>query len=143
MAMVLSALTYNNALCAAAGINDLSGKTAAQAPKVSASLSAAYYMYMGDYQLKANIGINYNARTYRQDDLDPNSLSKARTLVDASLVLEPALGSWELALIGKNLTDKKYFDFVNDTPLFAGAHSFIPQAPRSLTLSFRYKFADY
>jgi iron complex outermembrane recepter protein len=143
MAMVLNALTYNNALCASAGINDLSGKTAAQAPKVSASLTAAYYMYLGEYQLKTNIGLNYNSKAYRQDDLDPHSLSQARTLVDASLVLAPAQGKWELALIGKNLTNKQYFDFVNDTPLFPGAHSFIPQVPRSLTLSFRYKFGDY
>lgn len=142
MAMVLSALTYNNALCAAAGINDLSGQTAANAPKISASATATYYMSMGDYSLKANIGINYNGKAYRQDDLDPNSLSDARTLVDASLVLSPVQGKWKLALIGKNLTDKKYFDFVNDTPLFPGAHSFIPQPPRSLTLSFRYSFGD-
>ena len=131
---------YNNALCAADHINDLSGKTSSNAPEVSASLSASHYLELGEYELQTNIDVNYNSETYRQDDLDPISLESSKTLINAALIFMPMDGNWQLALQGKNLTDEEQFTFVNDVPLFAGAHDFMPLPGRSFTLKFSYMF---
>lgn len=134
------AFGYNNASCAAAAINDLSGKTAANAPEFSASLSANYIVEIGDFELNNNLDINYAGEQYRQADLDPIALADATTIVNASISLSQPYNNWKLSLIGKNLTDEQSFMYINDVPLFAGAHNFTQIAPRSITLRFSYIF---
>jgi outer membrane receptor protein involved in Fe transport len=131
---------YNNALCAADHVNDLTGKSPANAPEVSASLTASHYLELGEYELQTNIDVNYNSETYRQDDLDPISLESAKTFVNAALIFAPLEGNWQLALQGKNITDTEHFAYVNDVPLFAGAHNFLPAPGRSFTVKFSYMF---
>ncbi|WP_226704171.1 TonB-dependent receptor [Microbulbifer elongatus] len=137
-----AALGYNNALCAAAGTNDLSGRTAANAPDTTASLSASHYLPLGNYELKSNFAVNYYSDTYRSDDLDPISLEQGKAFVNAGLIFMPVDGSWQVALTGKNLTDRDHFNYINDVPLFAGAHNYMPLAGRSWNVKFSYTLGD-
>jgi len=75
-----------------------------------------------------------------QDDLDPISLMESNVKVNASLTFGPQDGDWDIALIGKNLTDEESFTFINDVPLFGGSHNMSPQAPRSFTVRGRLHF---
>lgn len=136
----LVALGYNNASCAAAGLNDLGGKTSAHTPEFSATLLFNYVENIGNYEINANLDVNYIDEVYRQDDLDPVSVDDASVKVNASVTIGPQDGNWDISLIGKNLTDEDTFTFVNDVPLFGGAHNMTPQPPRSLAVRGRFRF---
>ncbi len=136
----LVSLAYNNGSCAALGLNDLSGKTSANTPEFSATLGLNYLEQIGDYELVANMDINYLDEVYRQDDLDPLGLDDASVKVNASLTFGPQMGNWDVSLIAKNLTDEETFTYINDVPLFPGAHDMSPSAPRSFTLRGRLRF---
>jgi len=136
-----AAAFLNNGDCAAAGINDLSGKTAAQTPEMSASLSANYIMPLGDnLELGMVLDLNYRDDVFRQDDLDEHTLDEAATYVNASLRLNSLNDNWGVALRGNNLTDVESFDFGIDVPLASGAHVVQVAPPRSYSLDVTYNF---
>ncbi|WP_206483303.1 TonB-dependent receptor [Thalassotalea sp. G2M2-11] len=141
-AQIGTAMGYSNANCAAVGINDLSGRTASNAPKVSASLVASHMTEFGDFELNSSVDLNYHSSVYRVDDLDPIGKEPSQTFVNAHITLDNPDQGWSLTLTGKNLTDVKHFDYINDVPLFAGAHNFMPLAGRSFTLRFNYSFGE-
>ncbi|WP_462157468.1 TonB-dependent receptor [Pseudoalteromonas sp. GB56] len=136
------AMGYNNAACANAGINDMSGKTASNAPETTASLAFNHITDFDEYELISNLDFNYRSSVYRVDDLDPIGEEPAETFVNASLRLNSLEHGWSLTLIGKNLTDVEHFDYINDVPLFPGAHNFMPLAGRNFTLRFDYAFGE-
>ena len=133
-------LTYNNAACAAAGVNDLEGETSAHTPEWSANVSATYIQPIGEYELSLIANGNYSDEAYRQDDLDPLLLDDDHWYVDATAVFGPMDGKWDIALIGKNLTDEEGFAWGNDIPLFAGSVSWAPMPPRSVAVRGRLRF---
>jgi iron complex outermembrane recepter protein len=136
----LVSLGYKAGTCASQGVNDLSGETSAHTPELSANLAFNYIAQLGDFELVSNLDANYTDETYRQDDLDPISLMESNVKVNASFTFGPQDGDWDIALIGKNLTDEASFTFINDVPLFGGSHNMSPQAPRSFTLRGRMRF---
>ena len=131
----------NNGDCATAGINDLSGKTAAQTPKVSASLSAAYNIPIDKHlEMDLVLDLNYRDDVYRQDDLDKHTFDGAATYVNASVNLVSVKNSWDVTLRGNNLTDVESYDMGTDVPLASGAHVVLVSPPRSYSLGVGYKF---
>lgn len=137
---VNAALGYNNASCAAAGVNDISGETAANAPDLAANLGINHIAQFGRYELNSNLNFNYMDEVYRADDLDPVTKDDAHLFVEASVQLAPNNRKWDLTLIGKNLTDEEFFIYANDVPLFPGAQDITPGASQSLTLVGRIHF---
>ncbi|MGB2172643.1 MAG: TonB-dependent receptor [Porticoccaceae bacterium] len=130
----------NTGDCAAAGINDLSGKTAAQTPEISASLSAAYNMPVGAHlDMDLVLDLNYRDDVYRQDDLDEHTFDDAATYVNASVNLASVTNSWVVTLRGNNLTDVESYDMGIDVPLASGAHVVLVSPPRSYSLGVSYK----
>ncbi|WP_394171792.1 TonB-dependent receptor [Thalassotalea litorea] len=138
-----TALGYSNANCAREEINDLTNRTSEHSPQVKASLAFEHYLELGNYQLQTNVDMNYLSETYRVADLDPVGLESAKTFFNASMSLSPTEGDWKISLIGKNLSDERHMSFINDIPMFAGAHGFVPQPGRSFTVKFDYYFGDY
>jgi len=59
--------------------------------------------YMDDYLYAAN--------------LDPRSKQDAYTMVNARIALSNSQGDWEVALIGRNLSDETVINFGGNTPL--------------------------
>ncbi|WP_169303035.1 TonB-dependent receptor [Thalassotalea mangrovi] len=136
------AMGYSNAMCANAGINDMSGRTASNAPDISAALAANHVAEFGSFDLITNVDVNYHSEVYRVDDLDPIGKEPSQTFVNASITLDAVDQGWSLTLTGKNLTDVEHFDYINDVPLFAGAHNFMPLAGRNWMLKFNYAFGE-
>ena len=127
--------------CAAAGINDLSGKTAAQTPEISASLSAAYNMPVAEHlEMDLVLDLNYRDDVYRQNDLDEHTFDDAATYVNASVNLASVNNTWVVTLRGNNLTDVESYDMGIDVPLASGAHVVLVSPPRSYSLGVSYKF---
>lgn len=136
----LVSLLYNNSLCSAQGVNDLSGRTSAHTPEFSATLSLNYVEQIGDFELNANLDANYTDEAYSVDDLDPNGLANSHTKINASVAFGPINGQWDIALIGKNLTDKNTSTTMGDVPLFGGAYMGRPNPPRSVAIRGRLRF---
>ncbi len=136
----VASLVINNQSCAAAGINDLKGRPSAHSPELTAALIAEHHQPIGDYELTTIVDLSWSDDVYRQDDLDPFSLEDAFTKINAALSFGPADGNWDIALIGKNLTDEETVTYVNDMPLFNGARQGRMDAPRNIGIRGRLRF---
>ncbi len=136
----IASLVINNQVCADAGINDLAGKTSAHSPDLTAALVADYRQPVGEYELAAIVDLSWSDDVYRQDDLDPVSLEPSFTKINAVLSFGPADGNWDVALIGRNLTDEDTVSYVNDAPLFDGTRQARMDQPRSFALRGRWRF---
>lgn len=62
------------------------------------------------------------------------------TKVDARLTLSHVVDSWEVSLIGRNLTDKLTTNYGDDVPAQAGTVWRSVDAPRSVALQGTYRF---
>lgn len=118
-----AAAGLKNSDCSAAGVNDLSGETSAQTPELTATILTEYTQELGDLRLVYSADVIYLDEVYRQDDLDPVLLADSVTKVNASIRLSSSDDMWEIALIGKNITDEDQdFTWGNDIPLVGGAY---------------------
>ena len=136
----IASLAVTNQSCAMAGVNDLKGRPSAHSPDWTASINAEHRAALGRYEVASTLDLNHSDDVYRQDDLDPVSLQKAYTKVNATIAIGPALGSWDIALLGRNLTDEETFSYVNDTPLFNGARQARMDQPRTISIRCRLRF---
>jgi len=132
--------TSGSSACAAAGTNDMSGKTSANTPENSATLSLNYVEQFGDYELSSTVDALYADDQYRQADLDPISLQEDHVKFNTSVTFGPQNGQWDVSLIGKNLTDEDTFSTSQDAPLNPGAYVYIPDAPRTFVVRGRLRF---
>ena len=96
------------------------------------------------------LGIGASLDVIFTDDYNPSSNLDPRVQQEAFYKLNGRLGigaidqSWELALIGKNLTDEVIVVYAADTPLAKNlfgttSHTGFIDAPRSVALQFTYR----
>ena len=112
----------NNGNCAAAGINDLSGRRSAFTPEYAAVVSAVYEHEVGNFGLRYGLDVIWRDDEFVVDDLDPGSLSDGVTKLNGSIRLVPLSERWELALLANNITDvDDDLIWTNDMPLVNGA----------------------
>lgn len=91
------------------GVANLSGKTPPRAPRWNLNFSADYQMPVGGgYMLGVSGDTQYTSKMNSQDDLNPYAMQKAVTLLGAGVRLYPETEKWEIAVIGRNLTDETY-----------------------------------
>jgi iron complex outermembrane receptor protein len=124
------------------GGQDLEDETLLFAPDWSATVNARYIMPLSENLLLVNsVDINYEDEFYSALDLDPNTKHDDATIVNARIALTSVDRDWSVALIGKNLTDKKSNIWNNDVP-FTNSNSYfgLPNRPRSIAIQARYNF---
>lgn len=104
------------------GFRDASGDQTPYAPDFAFNLNFDYSMPIGDsLEGRGVLNYNYSDEIFTASDLDPDiAMQDAFSLVDARLSLGHVDGTWEVALIGKNLTDEEYSYNNNDQPLVGG-----------------------
>lgn len=86
---------------------DVSGKRLPRAPAWTASLRFGLERSISDLVgFRLNGRMNYSDDYLTEDKLNPFSRQRAYTTFDAGLALHSVNNSWEVALIGKNLTNK-------------------------------------
>ena len=78
-------------------------------------------------------------------NLDPRTVQDAYIEYNARLALSNVAQGWEVALVGKNLTDEEIRTYQNDTPLAnsifeAPSYYAFLKRPRSVALSLNYRF---
>ena len=105
--------------------------------------------YMTALSSKLNFGASldllYSSDYNPSQNLDPLVEQDACTKINARLSLMDAAERWEVALLGKNLTDETIVTYANDTPLASnlsgsiGHYAFVEQQ-RTVALQLTYRF---
>jgi len=119
---------------------DLSGGTNAYTPELSASLSLEHEMDLGEFYLRTVVDANYMDEHHTAMDNDPLAFQDAYTLWNLTLTLGAQDDSWDVSLIGRNLTDEEYISYSNDMPLFAGSQQVAWGREASYAIRGRLKF---
>jgi len=139
---------FSNASCSMAQVQasgasarscqqDLQGETLANAPEWSANIGLNHIADIGDnLELHSNLNLNYVDEQYLAQDLDEQALEESHLTVNARVALGNMGGNWELALVGKNLTDEEIRTFSNDIPLMDGAFFTYLAPPRTVAVQF-------
>ncbi|NIB40070.1 TonB-dependent receptor [Pseudomaricurvus alkylphenolicus] len=100
------------------GLCDVTGKRREFTPEYQASLSADYVRPLGDtLELRGTVDFVYSDSYLASPALDPNLEQDSFTKVNARISIGAADGQWDLALVGKNLTDEEVVSFGNIAPL--------------------------
>lgn len=97
------------------GFQNLSGESLPFAPEWTGSLEIDYARSIGpDLRVSAHCEAVYSDGHYLAPDNDRRTFQSGYGKINLRLALGSALDSWELALIGKNLTDEIVKGFEND-----------------------------
>lgn len=121
---------------------DNSGKTNAFAPKFSGSINLEYYTEIADlFELKASVDLFHKSDFYTNTDLNPWTEQQAYTKVNARIALMDISGVWQIALLGKNLTDETTVNYSTDMALMGpGFYAVSVDPGRSVSLQLSYNF---
>lgn len=135
--------TCTNAQKAVAGAGctqDLTGKDLQFSPEFSGNIALEYYTLVFDeLELVATIDVNFTSSYYTGQDLDPVSKQSGFAKINAQVeILNDE--NWSVALVGKNLTDRKTSSWSNDTPLAGGSYFGLIDPPRTIGVQGRVYF---
>ena len=98
-------------------VQDLSGRRLHRAPKFSASAGFSYDTLVGTgFMIGLNGDIRYTSSAYALETQSPISKQKSYALVNAGVRVYAEDKTWELAVIGRNLTNKRLIGFIQDKP---------------------------
>ncbi|TRX56520.1 TonB-dependent receptor [Thalassomonas sp. M1454] len=138
---------YSNGPCTAVAqsqgesICDLTDESTPFAPEYSASLFLDYVTEIGEsMELFAQLNANFKDDFFYDTDLDENLMQEAHTKINARIALANVDGIWEVALIGKNLTDETTFAAGLDVPLVKGGYMGYTDAPRTVAVQGTFRF---
>ena len=116
------------------------------APDFTGYLSADYRWMLGDrLRMGLTADLIYSAEYLESLTLDPMAKQDAYAKINARLSLGDASGRWEVALVGRNLTDETVVSYAGDAPLAnrlfraRSYYGFVDQ-PLSIALEARLKF---
>jgi len=122
---------------------DWNGNTNQFTPEWSGNLGAQfYYPVASSLELRGGLDLIYSGEYYAAPDLDPNAVQDDYIKVNARLGIGSQDGTWEVALVGRNLTDEEIVTFANDMPLSGAANSYFAfvERPLNVALQARYRF---
>jgi hypothetical protein len=121
---------------------DASGDHINFAPEWAFNLNFDYRIQVsGSLEAGAILNINYSDGYATAGDLDPvYAYQDSFTKYDARLSLGSVDGSWDVAVIGKNLTDEYTSGNNNDQPLVPGNGFASTDRLRSYALQATYRF---
>lgn len=121
-------------------VQDLSGRTTPFASKWSGSVHADLTVPVSDsLEGRFRIDTNWRSSMFLDGDLDPNVKQGGYAKINARVALGAEDGRWEVALFGRNLTNKATYTFSLDAPLSAGAFVAGIEEPRAIGIQLRFK----
>ncbi|MGK0499150.1 MAG: outer membrane receptor protein involved in Fe transport [Oceanicoccus sp.] len=97
---------------------DYTGGTNQYVADWSGNLSVEYFTPIGDsLELRSNLDLIFTDDYNPSQTLDPAVEQDGYTKLNARIALSDPSANWEVALIGKNLTDEEIITYSNATPL--------------------------
>ncbi len=134
--------SYPNGACTTAALavsavcrQDLTNKRRAFAPEWSGNVGARLTLPVaGDYRLTADPLMYFSSRFFQSATADPLLEQRANTKFDLRLGFGPTSGKWDVAVVGKNLTNRTTAAFRQAIPLAPGSVSALVDPPRTVGL---------
>jgi outer membrane receptor protein involved in Fe transport len=97
---------------------DYKGFTNSLSPPLSGVVGVEHrYGVSDDLDLITAVDMVYSERYRTSLTLDPNSKQHSYAKVNARIALAPPQGNWEVAVVGRNLTDRDIISYSGDVPL--------------------------
>ena len=125
-------------------LQDLSGRRPLYSPKWSGNLYGRHvHRFAGwaaKYELNSSLEFNFTDSYFITQDLDPNLEQDSFGKINLRVALVAVQKGWEVALVGKNLTDKQTASFGNDVPILNGAYFKFADRPRTIAIQAIYQF---
>lgn len=122
------------------GIIKATGNQMISAPRWNATVNFSFTPSLSD-DLTGNFSglLNYTSKFPNQFDLQPGNYTPGRTLLDLRAGIRHDRTGIELALIGRNVTNKRYVDFASGYPFAAPNTVFLDQIARPRTIAIELK----
>ncbi len=98
----------------------------------------AYYPIFSGYRLDGGFDVFFTSKYHASNTFDPDLIQKGYATLGARIGIGPDTGLWQIAFVGRNLTNKRYIQFGGDTPLSGstfGVNSDYAFADRGRTLA--------
>jgi iron complex outermembrane receptor protein len=116
--------------------NNLAGVRLTRAPEWKAAGFVQLDLPVSDALIfSANGSADYTSKSYLQGDLNPLNTQPGYTKFNARVAIRAESGAWELALVGRNITNKVTFSQAFNTPLLGGnSHVVMINPPRTINL---------
>jgi len=121
---------------------DINGKPLPFAPDWKANLRAKYTMPVGQ-RMAMDFGVDANWQSRTNFDLSqqPNSFQPSYAIVNASVGLADSKAGWRAALLVRNLADKSYATFVQNSGGSGFINRYVPRDDqRYIGVTLRYDF---
>ncbi len=100
------------------GICDATGKRREFTPEIQGNIGADYtILFAGGMKLVSTLDLIYSSEYLTTPSLDPKFKQDAYTKLNARIALSDKDDIWEVALIGKNLTDESIVTYANGLPV--------------------------
>lgn len=100
------------------GVCDATGKRREFVPKLQGNLGIDYkYSFGNGLKMTSTLDVIYSDSYLTTPSLDPRMEQAAYTKINARIALSDSANKWELALIGKNLTDERIITYANGLPV--------------------------
>jgi len=115
-------------------VQDLSGKPRPYAPKWSGTVGANLSVPIGSNVLTFDPSVSFTSRYQQQANNDPFFEQEGYAKLDARLGFGATDRRWEIALIGKNLTDKITASVRNNVATTPGSTWALAEMGRSIAV---------
>lgn len=120
---------------------DLSGESPPFAPDFSGNVGIQYVRALtGGLEISASVNATFTDEYDVISDNDPVLRQEAYEKIDARLGLSGGDGAWEIAVLGKNLTDEWTSPFGQDAATSAGTYWQLMDRPRTIALQAGYNW---
>ena len=121
-------------------VQDLSGKDRAFAPKFSGNVGANYTTLLhSSLRLGLDANLYFSSRFLQQPTADPRIAQPGYAKLDARISLGGEDGRWEVALVGKNLTDKLTASYRQIVPSAVGSIAALADPPRTVGVQLTFR----
>lgn len=97
-----------------------------------------YYPLASGYRIDSTLDMFFTSKYHASNTFDPDLLQGGYATFNARVAFGPDDGLWQLAFVGRNLTNKRFIQFGGDTPLSGskfGVNSDYAFADRGRTLA--------
>ncbi len=123
-------------------VQDLAGQRTQFAPEWSGNLALDFDTSLSEsLLLSANVNMTYTAEQNSSSDGNPVNILPAATLWNARLGLASADDTWEVALVGRNIFDKRTIQYASSVGTrYPGSSGGIHGLPKTITLQGTWRF---
>jgi iron complex outermembrane recepter protein len=124
---------------ASLGGQNMTGQDRPYSPDFSGSFGATFTLPLGAYQLRLDPSVFVTSGYFMNAAADPLLRQKGHSKYDLRVGYGPDDSHWEVAFVGKNLTDKETIGVMLEMPGAPGTVTGFPERGRSLAVQFTFR----